>query len=171
MKYGAELIKQLESDIYSYEKAIAERNVRIANCETDEDDCFISARCDDRGIAVAKDKIRLIQNGGCMWFTEYATLDGTLVNAHWCNTKYGSSLRAEMPNGDVVWTTAMTQKGLAKKGLKRVRCLRPAWFRFSSNASGMMGVFSGSYVPFPSDVNYSTGEPAKSEPLEIMDCE
>lgn len=169
--YGMELIAQLEKEIANYKAVIADRQRRIDAWQTDEDDCFISQRCDERGINIAKDKIALIKDGGCMWFTEYATLDGKLVNARWCNTRYGSSLRAEMPDGSVVWTTATTAKGLARKGLKKVECLRPAWFTFHSSHSGMMGVYTGSYVPFPSDFNYATGEAASDEPIEIRDCE
>lgn len=171
MLFGAELIKKLEAEIEVLQGAVDRREERIANWETDEDDCFISQRCESRGIQVAKDKIELIKDGGCAWFPEYATLDGTLVKAKWCNTKYGSSLRVEMPDGSVVWTTSSTAKGLAKRGLKRVECLRPAWYAFSSPYSGMLGVYSGSYVLFPSDWNYATGESAKAEPIEVRDAE
>lgn len=169
--YGMELIAQLEKEIATYKAIMADRQRRIDAWQTDEDDCFISQRCDERGINLAKDKIALIKDGGCMWFTEYATLDGKIVNARWCNTRYGSSLRAEMPDGTVVWTTATTAKGLARKGLKMVECLRPAWFAFHSSHGGMMGVYTGDYVPFPSHTNYATGEAASDEPIEIRDCE
>lgn len=171
MKYGQELIEMLEKEIANYAEVMADRQRRINAWQTDEDDCFISQRCDERGINLAKDKIALIKDGGCMWFPEYATLDGTLIKARWCNTKYGYSLRAEMPDGSVVWTTADTKKGLAKKGIKKVMCKRPAWFAFHSSQGGMMGVYAGSYVPFPSDLNYATGEPASVEPVEVEDCE
>ena len=167
MVYGAELIERLEKEIVTLQEAMNRRAERIANWETDEDDCFISERCESRGIKLAKDKIDLIKDGGCAWFTEYATLDGTIVKARWCNTKYGSSLRVEMPDGKVVWTTAITAKGLAKKGLKKVECKRPAWFAFSSPYSGMLGVYAGSYELFPSDINYATGENADVEPIEV----
>ena len=168
MKYGTELVKELKEEIARMRHSIEERNERIFNCEVDYDDCFISIRCEQRGIRNNQDKIDLIENGGTAWFREYTTLDGKLVNARWCNTKYGSSLRAEMPDGSVVWTTALTQKGLAKKGLKAVECRRPAWFKFKGG-SGMYGVYTGNYVLFPSDVNYATGEKASDEPLEIRE--
>lgn len=170
MKYGAELVAQLEEEIALMKKSIENRYERIDAGWTDIDDCFMSQRCEDRGIANNKEKIDLIKNGGCMWFGEYATLDGQLVNAHWCNTRYGSKLRVEMPDGQVIWTASATKKGLAKKGLKMVECLRPAWYKFSSGGlSGLMGVYAGSYVPFPSDINYATGEPASHDPIEIRD--
>ena len=169
MVYGEELIKKLEKDIEIMQKSLDERATRIANWETDMDDCFVSERCEIRGIRNARAKIDLIRKGGCEWFTEYATLDGTLVNAHWCNTKFGSSLRVEMPDGSVVWTTSLTEKGLARRGLKYVQCLRPAWYAFRSPVGGMAGVYSGDYELFPSDKNYATGESASDEPIEIRD--
>lgn len=169
MKYGQDLIDQIEKEITAIKAAQANRAQRIADWETDEDDCFISARHDDQSLAVCYDKIELLKNGGCEWFVEYATLSGELVNAHWCNTRYGDKLRAEMPDGTVVWTTATTAKGLAKVGLKKVECFRPAWFAFKGNGSGMWGVYTGSYQVFPSDTNYATGEAASAEPLEIRE--
>lgn len=171
MLYGEELIKDLEKKIEVTKDAMADRAQRINDGWTDEDDCFISMRCDERGLQLYKDKIDLIKNGGESWFTEYATLDGQLVDAHWCKTQYGTSLRVVMPNGQVVWTTATTKKGLAKRGLKMVRCKRPAWFKFHSSNGGMLGVYTGSYILFPSDVNYATGESAPDEPSEMVDAE
>lgn len=171
MKYGQELIKDLERENELNRAAIASRYERISEGWTDLDDCFISQRCEERGIANNEAKIALIRDGGCAWFREYATLDGRLVNAHWCNTRFGYSLRVVMPDGSVVWTTADTKKGLAKRGLKAVECKRPAWYKFHSSAGGMLGVYTGDYILFPSDVNYATGEAAPAEPLEIRDCD
>jgi hypothetical protein len=169
MLYGTELIESLERQNERLIKAMDDRMERVFAGDTDWDDCFISQRCETRGLNNNKDKINLLKNGGCAWFTEYATLDGTLVKARWCDTKYGLTLRAVMPDGSVVWTSSRTEKGLAKKGLKTVQCLRPAWFAFKSSANGMFGVYTGDYELFPSDTNYATGEPASDEPIEIRD--
>lgn len=177
MKYGQELIKELEKEIKRFEEVMDRRWDRINDGQTDIEDCFMSMRCEERGRDLAKDKIRLIQNGGCDWFAEYATLDGQLVNAKWCRCKsftgYGttSRLRIEMPDGTVKWTSATTEKGLARIGIKRVLCKRPAWFRFSSSGSGMLAVYTGQYVTFPSDVNYATGEAASEDPIEVKEWE
>lgn len=171
MKYGKELVEQLEREIKLMKDSIQDRMERIDAGMTDIDDCFMSQRCEERGIANNEDKIDLIKNGGYAWFLEYATLDGQLIDAHWCKTQYGYSLRAKMPDGRIVWTTALTEKGLAKKGLKKVECKRPAWFAFRSSNSGMLGVYTGQYCLFPSDVNYATGEPAQAHPVEIREVE
>lgn len=173
MKFGNELIAQLEREIETLTEAISDRRRRIAEGLTDMDDCFVSQRCEERGINNARNKISLIKNGGCGWFEEYATLDNKLVKTTWCKSKYGYGyvLRAEMPSGEIVWTTASTKKGLAAKGLKKVLCKRPAWFCFTSSGSGIWGAYTGSYEMFPSDWNYATGEAAGNEPLEIKDCD
>lgn len=169
--YGQALIERLEAQRETIKKQIADREGRIARWETDEDDCFISMKVDSDSLSQIDMKLHLLRNGGTSWFCEYATLDGTLINARWCSTKYGTRLRAVMPNGEVVWTSSATAKGLAKKGIKRVLCKRPAWVRFYSGDSGMMGVMTGSYGEFKSDVNYATGETASAEPIEIKDYE
>ena len=170
MKYGIELINSLEDEIVRMQEALDRRAERIANWETDEDDCFISERVESRTISVNQNKIALIKDGGCAWFAEYATLDGQIIKAKWCDTKYGYKLRAELPDGSVVWTSADTTKGLAKRGIKKVECKRPAWYAFKSPYSGMMGVYAGSYELFPSDWNYATGEAATAEPIEMRDA-
>ena len=170
-KFGDELIASLEKEIEVLRGSISNRIDRINDGLTDWDDCFISERCEDRGIRNNENKIALIKDGGCAWFCEYATLDGKLIDANWIKTKYGYKLKAILPNGEVVWTTADTAKGLAKRGIKKVRCKRPAWYKFSSSHSGMLGVYTGDYVLFPSDINYATGEYASVEPLEIEDVD
>lgn len=170
MKYGQELIDSLERENERFRQSMRDRFQRVMDCEYDWDDCFISDKVEERGVSNNQKKIDLIKRGGCDWFIEYASLDGELVDARWCDTKYGWKLRAKMPDGSVVWTSANTRSGLAKKGLKKVECLRPAWFKFSSGGlKGMLGVYCGSYVLFPSDVNYATGEKASDEPIEIRD--
>ena len=169
MLYGNELIKSLENEMRLLEESLDERYNRIASGQTDMDDCFLSERVETRGIALCRDKIALLNAGGLAWFIEYATLDGTLVEAYWCDTRYGRKLRVEMPDGSVVWTTATTAKGLERQGLKKVHCLRPAWYCFRSSGKGLCGVYSGSYDLFPSDVNYATGEPAASDPIAVKD--
>lgn len=169
MLYGAELIKSLEMQKARIREIQEDRAKRIANMETDEDDCFISIRCDDRNSSLIDDKIRLIKDGGCHWFVEYQSTSGVHEKKHnWFENKFGGwSLRVELMDGTVIYTSADTEKGLAKKGLKKVLALRPAWFAFHSSERGMMGVWSGSYVEFPSDVNYATGEPASREPVAV----
>ena len=74
MKYGQELIEMLEKEIANYEQVMTDRQRRIDAWQTDKDDCFISQRCDERGVQLAKEKIALIKDGGCMWFPSMENL-------------------------------------------------------------------------------------------------
>lgn len=178
MKFGEELITELEEEIERMRAAQERRDERIRNWETDEEDCFISMRVEERAERLARDKIRLIkEDGGFGWFVEYATLDGKILNARWCECQsfvgFGKEwkLRVEMPDGKVIWTTADTRKGLARRGIKKVLAKRPAWYAFRSSDKGMLGVYTGEYALFPSSVNYATGEAAAKDPVEIKDYE
>lgn len=169
-KYGTELIAQLEAEITRMQESIENRMDRINSGLTDMDDCFISQKVESETIATNQQKINLINNGGTAWFLSYATLDGQIVDAMWCNTKYGYKLRVKMPDGEIIWTASDTAKGLAKRGLKKVEILLPAWFSFSTSGSGMAGVMSGSYQLCRSDFNYATGETV-TEPIAIREFE
>ncbi len=98
--------------------------------------------------------ISLIENGGCSWFPEYATLDGTIVKSKWGTSKGAKILRVEMPNGKKVTVSDISPEGLAEAGIQYVECKRPAWI--DSNC-GLI----------PSAVNFATGEEAPIEPIEI----
>lgn len=171
MKYGAELIAQLEAENVRLQAAREDRAQRVAAWQTDEDDCFLSERVEARTISTNRAKIDLLRRGGLAWFQEYVTTDGEPVEARWCDTRYGCRLRVVFPGGRVVWTSAETPRGLARLGLRKVWAQRPAWFAFRSSASGLMGVYSGAYVLFPSDTNYATGEPAPAAPVRIVEGE
>lgn len=169
VKYGQELIESLMRKREVIEARIANRRDRIDTWQTDEEDCFISMKVDADALSQIDMKLYLLRNGGTSKFREYATLDGKIVNARWCNTKYGWKLRVVMPNGEVIWTSSDTKNGLAKRGLKQVICTRPAWIRFTTNDTGLNGVMSGYYTEFPSRFNYATGDVASDDPIEMVD--
>ena len=119
MLFGADLIKSLEKENEMLMNSIDDRRKRIDDGWTDMDDCFISQRVEERGIRNNNDKIALIKSGGLHWFRELATADGIPVESRWVETRFGSTRRVEMPDGSVVWTSSLTDKGLARKGLKK----------------------------------------------------
>ena len=47
MKYGEELIRELEAEIERYENQMSRRWDRINNGETDQEDCFVSMRVEE----------------------------------------------------------------------------------------------------------------------------
>lgn len=155
-------VEELEEKI---ERTIAckrERAERIANCETDERDCFLSMRAEDNYIDKLEARIRIIKDGGYAWFVEYATLDGQLCDSCLVSTKYGYKLKVYMPDGEIVFTTARTEKGLAKKGIKKVMVRRVAWAESRKGWNEPFGIY-------PTKFNRATGEYTDGEPIEIKD--
>lgn len=90
-------------------------------------------------------KLKLIDEGCIQQYSTLETLDGIEVNYHWCNTKFGTSRRVVMPDGDIVWTSARTEKALNKKGLKTGTKESFIWISING-------------TQYESDFNYSTGQ-------------
>lgn len=132
---------------------IRDRERRIAECEVEPADCFMSARADSDHLRRIEMQKQILENDGFAWFTEFATLDNQLCSSKLCNTKYGMTNRVEMPDGEIVWTSARTEKGLAKHNLKMVRVKRVAWVDYD----GL----------FPAKINRVTGERVDDNIAEI----
>lgn len=146
-------IEMLNNERERVLEVIRDRAERINRCEVDDTDCFMSARADRKHLDRIDRQIKLLENGCCEWFTEYATLDNQLCKSKYCKTKYGYTNRVEMPDGSIVWTSARTEKGLAKHGLKEVRVKRVAWIDYD----GL----------FPAKLNRATGEYSEDNIIEI----
>lgn len=160
-------IESLEAEIARINKVIDSRNERIVNGETDEDDCFISIRVNENAIKEANLQIDIIKNGGTSWFDWYTDMNNVpCVDARWVDTKFGGSMVVNFADGRTVWTTAQTEKGLAKKGLKKVEARFPVWTKTYCHGSGMLGVFNSSVGTYRAELNRATGE-YHPEPYEI----
>lgn len=164
-------IESLENEIKHLESIIQNRDERIKRGEVDEDDCFISMKVNSDGIKAANMKINIIKGGGTAWFDWYKDMNGVpCTDANWVQTKYGLSLCVNFADGRTVWTTATTEKGLAKKGLVKVEALFPAWVKSYSHERGLLGVFNSSVGIYRAELNRATGE-YHPEPYEIRELE
>ena len=147
---------EVEATIERTRRAMADRARRIAYCEVEATDCALSMMADRETLSLCERQLEILDAGGYAWLPDYRTLDGEEVEWAWVDTRYGRKLVVDMPDGSQVWTTACTAKGLAKRGIKRVRALVPAWARLRSNGSS---VASGCYVEtYPTQLNRATGE-------------
>ena len=150
--YGEELKKAIIAERDRLIAAINDRAARIASGETDIDDCFVSQRIEERGIAECNTRIEILEGDGMMDWEGWFDQDGNEVRVRWVDTRYGVR---------VVWNGifASSEKALAKKtGLVKKDIRVPVWTKFSSNGSGMLGVYSGSYERVRWHTNMVTGE-------------
>lgn len=150
--FGEELRKSIEQEKATLQAAIDRRSERIANWETDEDDCFISQRVEESGIRNCDMRLNILDGDGCMDFEGWFDPEGKEVYVRYVNTRFG---------GAYVWNGifASSEKALAKKtGLTRKTIRVPVWTKFSSPYGGMMGVYCGSYEVVRWHTNMVTGE-------------
>lgn len=150
--FGEELRKSIEEEKAALQAAIDRRSERIANWETDEDDCFISQRVEESGIRNCDMRLNILDGDGCMDFEGWFDPEGKEVYVRYVNTRFG---------GAYVWNGifASSEKALMKKtGLTKKTIRVPAWTKFSSPYSGMMGVYCGSYEMVRWHTNMVTGE-------------
>lgn len=156
---------EVEATLARTREIIHSRAERIANCEVESSDCALSMMADRQMVALCEKQIELLDGNCEAWFVGYSTLDGEIVDARWVDTRYGRKLVADMPDGETVWTTADTEKGLAKRNLKKVMVKRTAWAKLQSNGSSLA---SGcSVVVYPACLNRTTGE--YSEDIAVLE--
>lgn len=153
--FGKELIADLEKSIAGSNETIADRARRIANWETDMDDCFVSEHFNHFNIRQCKMKIEIIKNGGFSEFDVLLDLNGNDTGARQIQTKYGYPYL--LPNGGFV-NPYVKPKTLLKKGYLLGRAKKAAWVKVRANGNGMAGAMNAANVCFESDVNYATGK-------------
>lgn len=150
--YGEELYKAILETKKRLQDAIDRRQERIANWETDEDDCFMSQRCEEQGIAECNMQLRILEGDGMMDFEGIFDSDGNEIYVKYINTRFGG---AYVGRG----IFASSKKALLKKTGWHTEVIRvPVWTKFMANGSGMYGVYTGSYEEVRWHTNMKTGE-------------
>ena len=150
--YGEELRKSIMASKQRLIDAIANRSERIANGETDIDDCFLSQRVEENGIMEANKQLSILDNGGVMDYEAIFDENGEEVNVRVVDTRYGLKFVGR-------GIFANSQKALLKKTGWTVKTIKvPCWTKFSSSSSGLMGVYGGSYEVVRWHTNMATGE-------------
>lgn len=152
MKYGMELKAQILQSIESTKAQMAERQERLNNWETDEDDCFVSMRVDDNAMSNYKMQLDILDGDGTMDWEAIMDENGKEVNVRWVKTRYGG---AYVGRG----IFASSKKALCKKTGWRIETIKvPVWTKFFAAGSGIAGVYGGSYGITRWHTNMVTGE-------------
>ena len=133
--------------------AMRDRAERIANCETDYDDCFMSSRGDQQAMSNYDMQLEILAGDGLMDFEAVMDENGNEVWVKWVNTKYGLAIV-----GRGIFASSL--KALLKKTGWHTETIRvPAWTKFvSGNGRGLCGVYSGDYQVVRWHTNMVTGE-------------
>ena len=151
--YGEELKKDIIKRRENLVAAIERRAQRIANWETDEDDCFMSQRVEEEGIRECNMQLDILGTDGTQEWDVILDGDGNEVRTHWFTNKWGKL--TIVGNG----VFASSESALLKKtGWTKATIRVPVWTKFRANGSGLYGAYTGSYEIVRWHTNMVTGE-------------
>ena len=151
--YGEELRQSILARKQRMVDAIDRRAERIANCETDMDDCFISQHVEEDAIHECDLQLAILAGDGCMDVEAFFDKDGREVRVHSFVNRYGKY--TVVANG----VFASSTKALLKKTGLVAKVIRvPAWTQFRTSGHGMAGVMSGRTEQVRWHTNMVTGE-------------
>lgn len=152
MKYGNELREQIEAKKQRVYDIIDRREERIANCEYDWDDCFVSSQLDADQIRECNMQLEILKGDGTMPIEAVFDENGKEVNVHWVHTRYGG---AYVGRG----IFASSKQALCKKTGWTIKEINvPCWTKFVTSGTGMAGVCSGHTEIVRWHTNMVTGE-------------
>lgn len=152
MKYGNELREQIEAKKQRVYDIIDRREERIANCEYDWDDCFVSSHIDADQIRECNMQLEILKGDGTMPVEAVFDENGKEVNVRWVHTRYGG---AYVGRG----IFANSKKALCKKTGWTIKEINvPCWTKFVTSGTGMAGVCSGHTEIVRWHTNMVTGE-------------
>ena len=152
MKFGDELREQVEAKRQRVYDIIDRREERIANCEYDWDDCFVSSHIDADQIRECNMQLEILKGDGTMPIEAVFDEDGKEVNVRWVHTRYGG---AYVGRG----IFANSKKALCKKTGWTIKEINvPCWTKFVTSGTGMAGVCSGHTEIVRWHTNMVTGE-------------
>lgn len=151
--YGQELRESILRERQRLMEAMADREERIANCETDYEDCFVSIHVESDAIRECNMRLKILEGDGCMDYEAIFDENGNEVRTHWFRNKWGGN--TIVGNG----VFASSESALLKKtGWTRKTIRVPAWTKFVASGYGMSGVMSGSTQVIRWHTNMVTGE-------------
>lgn len=121
--------EEVLKDLEHYRNDIARMDENMMECKYDLDDCFVSYALQKTQVQVCNLQLEILRNGGVWQFVGYTDLEGNPLKAFTFQNKFGgySTCYKNEATGTTIFTSAVTTKGLLKKGIKRVDYVAPAW--------------------------------------------
>lgn len=151
--YGKELAESIKRSIENIKRCQEDRARRIANWETDEDDCFMSMRVEEHALSEYNKQLRILETDGLGEFEVIVDQAGNVVRTHWFENKW----RKWTIVGNGVFASSL-EALLKKTGWHKEYRRYPIWTRFVSGGRGLYGVYTGSYQTCRWHTNMVTGE-------------
>lgn len=133
--------------------SIANRNERIANWQTDEDDCFMSIRADQQALDKYSLELKILEGDGTEERDVIVDENGDEVRTHWFKNRWG---RYTIVGRGIF---AASENALLKKtGWTKTTKRVPVWVKFCTSGTGLLGAYTGSWEVVRWHTNMVTGE-------------
>ena len=142
---------------------ISRMNENMLDCKYDLDDCFVSYALQNTHKSVCNLQLEILRNGGVWTFTGYQDVQGNWLRPITFKNKFGSytTCYKNEAKGITIYSSANTVKGLARKGIKKVRYTAPAWAKLRGG-----NVLGQAYAHvYEAEYNRCTG---KEEPIKVL---
>ena len=150
--YGSDLMTKLANDRQRVLGIMAERNGRINEGLTDDNDCFMSIKMDKHQLREIEMQMEILAGDGLYEVKALFDEDGDEVAMRWVNTRYGTRVVAD-------GVFAKTVEALVEKTGYELRTIKaPCWTKFMSSGTGLCGAYTGYYVKTRWHTNMTTGE-------------
>ena len=152
--YGNELIEDIKKNMQHIIDIQKRRDERIANWEIDEDDCFLSIKCEEQSLDKYRQQLEILQTDGLMDFEAIFDENDKEVYVHKFINKWGKI--SVVAKG----IFASTIDALIKKtGWKKKIIKVPVWVKFEGGCGGgLCSVYTGTYRKVRWHTNMVTGE-------------
>ena len=125
--FGEELRKSIEAEKQRLIETMNRRDERIANGETDEDDCFMSIRVESQAIDRCNMELEILKGDGLMDYDAIIDENGEEVSVYWFENKW----RRTTYVGRGVFASSI--RALLKKTGWTQRTIRvPVWVKFEA---------------------------------------
>lgn len=146
MKYGTQLLEQLQLELKQNAQIARDRETRISNCDVEWSDCFLSIAANQVSADVLRAKIQILKQGGTSSFPALLDSEGKVIE------------RAKLISGRFgpVWLldgVFYGSKKMKAAGITEGEQQLPAWAKIGATSRTNWFV-----EIFPSDVNYATGQ-------------
>lgn len=151
--FGEELKQAILAQKAKIIERMDDRAKRVANWETDWDDCATSTRNDEQSLSECNAQLRILEGDGTQNWKVVLDENGKEVRVNCFKNKWGGY--SVVGNG----VFASSTKALLKKtGWTEATIKVPVWTKFVSNGGGIAGAYFGSYQIVRWHTNMVTGE-------------
>ena len=150
--YGKELANTLIKERTRIQGIMANRDSRINQGMTDDNDCFMSIKVNQQALREIEMQLEILSGDGLFETDGLFDEDGGEIAMRWVTTQYGQRIVAD-------GIFAKDKETLVKKTGYELRKIKaPCWTKYITHGTGLCGVYTGYYIKMRWHTNMVTGK-------------